>query len=204
MSSGPSSEERRQQQLLQQQQQQALAQQNQFFTQAAEKDPLAERLRASRMSWLDATEGKNGPFDVGKLEGMAPYLDLYNRARAKREGERVGVGALKMGLDASSPELAARIAEQRDTERQQDAAGGLENAFRAKDSEMRESVMPLINQKASKDLSLAGLASGNSNAAQDRYLAMLLRPKKRPFWQSMLTGGLGAVGSIFAGRGSDD
>jgi hypothetical protein len=198
MGGGPSREEQRQQQLLQQQQQQALTQQNQFFTQAATPDPLAERMRTSRLKWLDDTEGKNGPLDVGKLEGMAPYLDLYNRARAKREGERVGIGALKMGLDASSPELAARIAEQRDTERQQEAAGGLENAFRTKDAEMKDSVMPLIGMRQQKDMGLASLASSNSNSARDAYLQMLLRPKKTPFWQSMLAGGMQAGATLGA------
>lgn len=205
MSSGPSREEREAQARLQQQQAQAAQQQQQFFTQAAAPDPLAERLRASRMSWLDATEGKNGPLDVSKLEGMAPYLDLYNRGRARREGERQGIGVLQMGVQGSNPELAARIAEQHDSERQQESAGAFENAFRMRDSEMRDSIMPLIGMKSSKDLSLAGLASGNANSARDAYLTMLLKPKKPPFWQSALMGGLGAVGGMFSGRygGSD-
>jgi hypothetical protein len=198
MGGGPSRSEREAEERLRQQQAASLQQQNQFFAQAAEKDPLAERMRESRLKWLDATEGRSGPLDVSKLEGMAPYLDLYNRGRARREGERVGIGALKMGLDASSPELASRIAEQHDTERQQEAAGGLENAFRMKDAEMKDSVMPLMNYQHDRGMGLASLASGNARSAQDAYLQMLLRPKKQPFWQQMVMGGLQTGGQIAA------
>jgi hypothetical protein len=187
--------------MLRQQQQQALTQQQQFFTQAAAPDPLTERLRASRLEWLDATEGRSGPLDVSKLKGMAPYLDLYNRGRAKREGERVGIGALQMGVQGQNPELAARIAEQRSTEREQESAGAFENAFRLKNAEMTDSVMPLIGMQTSKDMGLASLASGNSNAAQDRYLQYLLRPRRQPFWQQALMGGMQAGAGMATAAG---
>lgn len=198
MGGGPSREERAAQESLRLQQQQAAQQQQQFFQQAAAPDPLAERMRASRLEWLDQTEGKNGPLDVSKLDGMAPYLDLYNRGRAKREGERVGIGALQMGVEGQNPELAARIAEQRSTEREQDAAGAFENAFRMKDAEMKDSVMPLMGYQQDRGMGLASLASSNSNSAQDRYLQMLTRPRQRPFWQQMLISGAQTAGSMAA------
>lgn len=202
MGGGPSREERQAQADLERRNREALAQQNQFFQQAAAPDPLAERRRAATLKWLDDTEGKNGPLDVSKLEGMAPYLDLYNRGRARREGERVGIGALQMGVNASSPDLAARIAEQRQGEREQEAAGNLENAFRMKDSEMKDSIMPLIGMKQSKDMGLASLASNNYGSSRDAYMQMLLRPKKQPFWQQMMLAGWQGASSAASAAGS--
>lgn len=198
MGGGPSREERAQTAALQRQQQQALETQNRLMTQAETPDPLAERLRAQRMSWLDATEGRNGPVDVTKLEGMAPYLDLYNRGRAKREGERQGIGVLQMGVNASNPDLAARIAEQRGAEREQEAAGAFSNAYNMKDAEMRGSIMPLLGLQQNRDLGLAGLSSSNYNNATDQYLRLLTRPRQPSMWGSILGGALNAGGMIGA------
>lgn len=196
MGGGPSRSEREAQAALQRQQQQALETQNRLMTQAETPDPLAERLRTQRMLWLDATEGKNGPVDVTKLEGMAPYLDLYNRGRAKREGERQGIGLLRMGVNASNPDLAARLAEQRGAEREQEAAGAFSNAYNMKDAEMRESIMPLLGLQQNRDMGLAGLSSSNYNNATDQYVRMLNRPRQPSIWGSILGGALGAAGSI--------
>ncbi len=196
MGGGPSREERAEQQRLADERTRAAAREERLLAVAEKPDPLAERVRSSRMSWLDSVEGKNGPVDVTKIEAMAPYLDLWNKSRSRRDGERMGTGALRLGAANQNPEIAARISEQRQTEREQEAGGNLENAFRLKDAEMRESYMPLMGLQQSRDLGAAGFGVQASQNATSAYGQWLSRPQRPSFWGQLALGGLSAASNL--------
>lgn len=200
MGGGPSREEREEQRRLADERARAAAREERLIAVAERPDPLAERVRSSRMSWLDAVEGKNGPVDVTKMEAMAPYLDLWNRSRARRDGERMGTGALRLGAANQNPEIGARIDEANQLTREQDAAGELQNAFNMKDAEMRQSVMPLLGLQQSRDMGMAGLGVQSGQNAQSAYAQWLNRPRQRSPWLDLAFGGLNAAAS-FAGAG---
>lgn len=163
------------------------------------------------MAWLDWSEGKDGPLDVSKAPGLGPSLGLYESARRGQQGERVGIGALSMGLNASNPNLTALLNEQAKARREQEAAGGLERAVTLKDAEVNRSALPLAAFAQDRRMGLASLASGNANAAgglslgaQNSYIGSILnRPQRPSFWRTFsqsLSGSLGsALGNTLGG-----
>ena len=170
------------------------------ITTASVPTPLESAYDKERLDWMNATSGKDGPLDVTKLPGMGPSLGLYNSASQRQQGERMGLGALRLGQDGSNPMLGQLLRSQQDDERQQAAAGGLENAYRMKDAEMRGSIMPLLGLQQNRTLGLAGIQSGNANQASDRYTSFRPAPS---FWSQLLMTGIGAagqVGAAYAGR----
>lgn len=103
-----------------------------------------------------------------------------------------------MGMNASDPNLALKLAEQQKAQREQEAAGGLERAVTMKDAEVNRSIMPLLGLGQDRRMGLASLSSGNANTAQGQYLGFLARPRRPSFWQTFaqsfgsgLGGGLG-------------
>lgn len=155
--------------------------------------PLQERVEGDNLSFLNWAAGEAGPIDVTRAPGMGPYLSFYDRARAGQEKERMGTGALQMGLNASNPDIAARIAEANKLRREQEAAGGLERALVARAAEARGTAMPLLQMEASRESGLAGLASQNYGGSRDALVQWHSRPKKPSFLQQM---GMGAAGAV--------
>lgn len=177
-----------------------LATRNAAMATAAAPTPLESAYDKERMDWMDQTSGKAGPIDITTLKGMGPSLGLYNSASKRQQGERMGTGALQLGAAGANPGLSQLLRQQSDDQRQQDAAGGLENAYAMKDAEMRGSIMPLLGLQQNRTMGLAGMASGNSNQASERYTNFKPAPS---FWQQMLMGGIGAagqLGSAYLGR----
>lgn len=202
MGGGPSREERAAQERMNQLQQQQQAQQQQFITAANVPDPLEERLRARDMSWMDWESGENGPRDVMNAP-LGAGLDLYSNAARRQEGERHGIGALALGAQGSNPMLSQLLKQQSEDQRQQEAAGGLEQAVRMKSAEVNRSALPLAEFAQGRRMGLASLASGNAANSTNAYLQFLSRPKRPSFWQQLLMGGLGAagqMGSAYLGR----
>lgn len=195
MGSGPSRAEREAEERMRQLQAQQQAQQQQFITAANVPDPLEERLRARDTAWLDWEDQKDGPLDVAKAP-LGPALGLYDRAVNRKQGERMGIGALRMGLNASNPMLSQVLDEQSRERRQQEAGGDLENAVRMKSAEVNRSALPLAEFAQSRRMGLASLASGNAANSTNAYLSFLMRPKQPSFWKQLLLGGLGAAGSM--------
>lgn len=203
MGSGPSREEREAQERLRQQQAAQQAQQTQFIQAANTPDPLEERLRARDMGWMDWEEGKNGPRDVMNAP-LGAGLDLYSNAARRQSGERFGIGALALGTHGSDPNLSQLLKQQSEDTRQQEAAGGLEQAVRMKSAEVNRSALPLAEFAQSRRMGLASLASGNAQNSTNAYLQFLTRPRQPSFWQTLLQSGLGAagqVGAAYMGRG---
>jgi hypothetical protein len=196
MGGGESSSERRarEEQERRSREQQTLA--NQYIQIASQPDPLEERLRERDMGFLDWESGKSGPIDVRNAPGLGPSLALYENAATEQAGERQGIGALRMGLNASNPSLAQLLEQQSKDRRQQSAAGGLEEAVRMRSAEANRSALGLAQFGQERRMGLAGLTSSNANTATGQYLQFLSRPRRPSFWSQVL-GGAAQVGSAY-------
>jgi hypothetical protein len=132
------------------------------------------------LDFLDWEAGKGKyegqPIDVTKAPGMGPSLSLYNRAKAGQQGERQGIGALRMGINATDPGLATALAEESKLKREQDAAGALESAVAMKSGEARGSSLPLIQLDQSRAMGLAGLTGNQSGNSTGMWSAFRTRP----------------------------
>jgi hypothetical protein len=150
------------------------------FQEAKKPSPLQEAWERAQMDFLNWEQGKGTfegkPIDVMDAPGMGPSLSLYRRAKAGQEGERAGIGALRMGLNASSPELAAKLAQQSKDRREQEAAGALEEALAMRTAEAHGSVLPLAQLNTSRNLSLAGMAGGQAQGSQGLWANFRTRP----------------------------
>jgi len=167
---------------------------------AAAPKPLETALDKQSLDWLDQTSGKNGPLDITSLSAMKPNLALYDNAARRQSGERMGLGALQLGAQGSNPMLSQLLRSQQDDQRQQDAAGGLENAYRMTDASMRGNIMPLLGLQQNRTMGLAGMASGNSNNSTAQWANFKPQPS---FWQQLLSQGFGVagqVGAAYAGK----
>lgn len=181
---------------LEQQQAEDRARQQQLITAAAQPKPVESALETEQLSWLNATSGKDGPIDVTKLPGMGASWGLYDQAANRQQGERMGIGALRLGAQGANPNLSRLLQEQSANERQQSAAGQFENAYRLKDAEMRGSVMPLLGLQQNRSMGLAGLASGNANASTNAWANFRPQPS---FWQNLLMSGISGASQVGQG-----
>lgn len=181
---------------LEQQQAEDRARQQALLASASQPTPLETAYDKERMGWLDATSGQNGPIDVTKLPGMGPSYGLYNAAANRQQGERMGIGALRLGAQGANPNLSRLLQEQSANERQQTAAGQFENAYRFKDAEMRGSILPLLGLQQSRSMGLAGMATGASQNSTNAWANFRPAPS---FWQQLLLSGIGAGGQVGAG-----
>jgi hypothetical protein len=201
MGGGPSAAERRAQQEAEARARQQQQLQQQFMAAANVPDPLEEALRARDLGWLQWESGANGPLDVSKAP-LGAALGLYDRAVNRQRGERHGIGALRMGVNASNPLLAQLLNQQSKEREQQAAAGDLERAVAMRSAEVNRSALPIAGLAQNRTLGLASLASGNANTAQGQYLQFLSRPRQPSFWQQLLLQGVGAAGQVGQGMAS--
>lgn len=152
----------------------------QSFNKAQEPSPLQKRLEEGNLEYLDWESGKGAfegkPIDVMSAPGLGPQRSLYERAKAGQEGERMGIGALRLGLNASDPGLATNLAEQSKLRREQEAAGALEEAIAMKSAEARGSSLPLIGLDQSRRMGLAGMAGGQSGQSTGLWAGFRPRP----------------------------
>ena len=182
---------------LEQQQAEDRARQQQLMTTAAQPTPLESAYNQQSLDWMNATSGKNGPIDVTTLPGMGPSYGLYDAAANRQQGQRVGIGALRLGAQGSNANLASLLQQQATNERQQQAAGQFEDAYRYKDAEMRGSIMPLLGLQQNRSMGLAGMASNNANTSTNAWANFRPAPS---FWQQLLLGGVGAAGNAIQYR----
>ena len=160
----------------------------QYMQKADQKSPLQEAWEKAQLDFLNWESGKSGPIDVMKAPSLGPALSLYQYAKQGQQGERMGQGAIQMGLNATDPGLAAKLAEQSKAKREQDAAGNLERAVAVRSAEAHGSALPLISLAQDKQLSLAGMAGGQR--ANSLGLWAGFRPR-RSIWGDMMLQGMG-------------
>jgi len=198
---GPNAAERRATEQADRRAEEQAALQRQYMDAASKPDPLEERLKAQDMSWLDFEDSTGAGRDVSKAP-LGPALGLYDRAVNQQQGERAGIGALRMGLNASDPNLALQLNQQSRDRQQQQAAGDLENAVRMKSAEVHGSALPLLGMGQNRRMGLAELGSGNANTSQGQYLGwMANRPQRNSFWRTFSQNFGGSFGSWLGGGG---
>lgn len=130
--------------------------------------------------------------DVGGMDYVKPFLDLYKGASANREAEQ-GMGVLGNNqLTGGNGQMAGLIGQQLQSRRQENASGMLYDAVNSAHS---DSV-----QQGNFMAQMGDNRLGNkANMSQQRYTAYLNRPKKPSIWETLLQGGL-AAGAAYAGR----
>jgi hypothetical protein len=185
--------DKKKQALLEQQQREDRARMEAYMTQAAAPKPLETALDKESQEWLDATSGKNGPLDITSLSALKPNLALYDAASKRQQGERMGTGLFQMGAQNTNPLLGQLLRSQSDDQRQQDASGQLENAYRITDAQKRGSIMPLLGLQQNRTMGLAGMSSGNSQASTSAWSNFRPQPS---FWQNLLLAGVSGASQI--------
>lgn len=169
----------------QNQQYQALAQQQ---IAANKPSPYEDALNKEGIDWLNATNG--GVKDVASLPGMSPYIDIYNTASAKQQGQRYGIGSLKMGAEFANPNLLSALQTQDQSHRAQDAGAQLEGAFKSRDAAVRGMAVPIINIGANRDATNVGAATGLANTATGAWANHRIQPG---FWGTLLQQAVGGA-----------
>jgi hypothetical protein len=173
---------------------------NELLAQAAQPKPLETAQETEALKWLRQTSGSEGPLDIKNLSAMKPHLGLYEAASQRQSSDRMGQGLLQMGASNSNPMLGQLLRSQSEDVRQQQAAGGLENAYRLTDAQMRGNIMPLLGLQQNRSMGLAGMASGNSQNSTQAWANFRPAPS---FWQNLLMAGVSGgaqVGAAFMGR----
>jgi hypothetical protein len=162
------------------------AQSDRLIQQADGPTPLQKLYEQNQLDFLDYENGTGSyagkPRDIADAPGMNPYLELYNNAVAQRADDTQGIGELGMA-GQTNPAMMQLIRQNRADRRRESAAGALENAYRMRSAEAHGSVLPLTQLTQSRNMGLAGLASGNANNAWQRYLDQM---NKSGFFNSNL------------------
>jgi hypothetical protein len=158
--------------------------------------PVETALETEQTNWLADTSGKNGPIDIATMRGMGPSVNLYQGAAQRQQGERMGRGLIQMGAQNTNPGLGALLRQQSDDQRQQEAAGGLEAAYRMKDAEMRGSIMPLLGLQQQRTMGLAGLTSNQSQNSTNQWTNFRPAPS---IWSNLLMAGIQGAAGVGAG-----
>lgn len=162
---------------------------------AAIKETDLERMYRERTeNFLRQSQGSGG---VESIDMLKPYLQLFNRASADQQNQRTSTGVLQLGAQNANPNQAAAYNSYLNYKRQQDAAGGLENAYNMANAEASGQAFDLAQMANSRNLGKAGLS-------QQAYATYLNRPKSPPLWQQIAQtaiGGLSAAGTAGGSAG---
>jgi hypothetical protein len=97
--------------------------------------------------------------DVGSIDMLKPFLDLYNRASADQQNQRTSTGILNLAQKSANPNQAAAYNAYLNSKRQQDAAGQLENAYNAADAQATGNLFNLAQLANSRNLGKAGASA---------------------------------------------
>jgi len=141
-------------------------------------------------------------YDIQNLPGFAQNLHFFNKAMENQQGERTGRGLLGIGTPNQSPEIAARILEQQNAERQQAAAGQLEGAANEIYGQANQTASALGLAGESRAQRLAEMGQRGFQDSQGTYLQYLMRPRQPSIWGQLLQGGLSAAAGLATGGAS--
>lgn len=166
----------------------------QQYLKSLEPSELEKRLSADALQFLDDTSGKNGPMDITKVQGMSPYLDLFNRAKSRGGEERYGTGALALAGENSGG-WGKLLKQHSQMRREEEAGGQLSNAFAMRNAEVRGSALPLANMYNQRNQAGAQTALGGMGQAGNTWMGFR-QTQKQPFWQQLLMGGMQAAGGM--------
>jgi len=121
--------------------------------------------------------------DVSTLPGMSPAIDIYHGAAAKQQGQRYGLGSLRMGAAFANPNLLSALQTQDESHRRQDAGAQLEDAYNRRDASVRGMALPIINvgenRAQGKVAATTGMAQNSTNAWASHQI-------RSGFWANLL------------------
>ena len=119
---------------------------------------------------------------------MTPYLNLFNRAKANDTADQTPEPFAASWGGQQNSSLAQALGAQSARQREQEAAGGLEQAFGAQDAAMRGQTLPFLGYQQQRNLGLSSILSGQSMGLSQLYGKQVNQPS---FLQSLLLGGMG-------------
>jgi hypothetical protein len=163
----------------------ATTERNQSVAAARTPSPLEQYQDDRTLKTLQSLDNAK---DVSEINGIAPYIDLFNRSRG---GQQHNVGNFAFGQQYADPNLLAQQNQDRQGERETNASGMLEDAVAGIRSEATGSVLPLSQLSLSRSM-------GVLNSADNRFGNAQSAANQPPWWMPLALGGLGG-GSSAAG-----
>src|SRR6266536_470970 len=135
---------------------------NQQLAQQLNKPPsaLEQAKEAEQTGFLQQTPSPD--FDITKVSGMSPYMNLFNRAKANDLSSETPLPSGATWGGATNTGLSQALAAQGARGREQEAAGGLEQAFGAKNAAMRGETLPFLAYQQQRNLSLMDALNNRS------------------------------------------
>lgn len=159
--------------------------------QAYKPSPLEEAETARIMKFRKQWDGGT---DVKDIEGLAPYLDLFNASKQGQESARVGTGMFALGGQNTSGNVsqASDLEKLIQSQKEQAGQGMLYNAANQANMEATGQGNFLINTDQQRK-------AGRSGLAGQFYQTTLQRPRDTPWWKTALglaMGGAQAAGGL--------
>lgn len=198
------SSDRAEAQAAQQARDAATAQQTALVSQIGTDDPLTAKYKAIMSKRLDFFSQGSPDYDLSKTDkdgnpafpGGPVFSSAATReARAQRDSDKAGIGALAMGSHGTDSGQLNQLKEQRVRHESQDASLDAADAVNQARAETFGSVLPLDQARTSRYGVALGGAGTELGYATDRWNN---RPK--PFaWQSLIGPAIGAGAQIATG-----
>lgn len=168
---------------------------SQMLMQALNKPPSALEAgkEKEQTDWLNETNSPD--FDITKTKGMSPYLDLFNRAKANDLSDETPLPAAASWGGTPNASLSEALKAQGARSREQEAAGGLERGFAAKNASIRGETLPFMGLQQNKNLALWDVLNNRSLNLSGQYGKSISQPG---FLQQFLLQGLSSGGQAAA------
>lgn len=164
---------------------------------AAKPDPLEELRRARVRGVEEWDQGLRGPKDIRNLPGADTSIALFRDAKTSRDAGRIGRGFATMA-DGTNPNFIASLDKEMQLERDLAASGALEENVEGILEGNKAELYGLSGMANSRNMGIAGMRSSAEQAAQDRALTFLMRPKQPSFLKQLALAGVGAAGQVGA------
>ena len=152
------------------------------ITKAETEDPMEAQRRAYVKRILDWQAKPTSLADFPDQTGLASYRD----AKAVTDAGRVGQGYGTLS-DGGSEAFSSALGKELESERSLEASGRLDDYVTNAITGAQAEAGHWADVGNSRNMNVAGLRSGNANAAQDRYQSLLAN-KKPSFLKQMALG----------------
>jgi hypothetical protein len=158
---------------------------------------LEQATEKEKTDWMSQTNSPD--FDITKVSGMSPYLNLFNRAKANNLSDETPLPAAASWGGTPNASLSAALASQGSRQREQEAAGGLQAGYAAKNASVRGDVLPFLGLQQDRNLSLINALNNRSMGLYGMYGNSI--SQMSPFMRFLLSGAQGAGQAAAMGGG---
>jgi len=131
---------------------------------------------------------------------MSPYLNLYNRAKNNDLSDETPMPTAATWGGTPNANLSEALKAQGAKSREQEAAGGLQAGFAAKNASIRGDTLPFLGMQQQKNLSLWDVLNNRSLNLSQQYGKSVMQPGF--LQQFLLAGASGAHNMAMAGMGA--